>query len=77
MRKPSASLVSIEDRGEVQVETSFQVVPSWLLISFGVASVFKFDITQLNGQWQATMASFNARPNTNDSARNALLTSCS
>lgn len=61
-RKLLADLNSSDSEGELQVETAFRVVPSWLLIKFGVASVFKFDITKLNSQWQAKMASFNARP---------------
>jgi hypothetical protein len=60
--RPSTDLdfESLGNEGEVQVETTFDVIPSWWLVKFGIASVFKFDMLSSQG-WQAKMASFNVR----------------
>ncbi|KAE8448537.1 hypothetical protein EG329_009418 [Mollisiaceae sp. DMI_Dod_QoI] len=63
--KPSLDLGPNQSENEekLEIETNFTLVPSWWVVRFGVAKVFKFDIKELSTQgWQANMATFNLVP---------------
>ncbi|KAF8865396.1 hypothetical protein BDZ45DRAFT_445375 [Acephala macrosclerotiorum] len=52
-----------DTKEDLEIETNFSLVPSWWVVKFGMARVFKFDIMQLSSQgWQAKMATFNLVP---------------
>ena len=51
--------VSELDRQQ-ETETTFSLVPSWWVMKFGLAKIFKLDIMEFSSQvWQAKMSSFN------------------
>lgn len=57
-----SDLEQSDSKERLEIETNFSLVPSWLVVKFGLARVFKFDIMQLSSQgWQAKMATFNVR----------------
>ncbi|KUJ24120.1 uncharacterized protein LY89DRAFT_12819 [Mollisia scopiformis] len=56
-------LEEVDSEENLEIETTFSLVPSWWIVKFGMARMFKFDIMQFSRQgWQATMSTFNLVP---------------